>query len=377
MPPSQTSVISTTEKLHLKLMINVTKTYLPPIDQYNAYLQKIWSSGWVTNYGPLVEELEARLKAYFGVRHLFFVSNGTIALQIAIKALDLDGEIITTPFSYVATTSSIAWQGRTPVFADIDQESLCIDPLRIREKITSRTSAILATHIFGNPCDVEAIENIRNEYGIKVIYDAAHAFGVNYSGRSLVNHGDISTISFHATKVFHTIEGGALVTQDDDLAAKISYMMNFGHDGEEKFFGLGINGKNSEFHAAMGLCVLPEMSSIINKRAEITHLYDSLLADAPVKKQLIKEGVEYNFGYYPVIFQDEKTLLKVKYAMNAENIFPRRYFYPSLNTLNYIIRQDTHLADDIASRILCLPLFYEMRETDIRNIASILLNTIA
>lgn len=357
-------------------MINVTKTYLPPLDKYNEYLQKIWSKGWVTNYGPMVEELEGRLKEYFGARHLFFVSNGTIALQIAIKALDLQGEIITTPFSYVATTSSIAWQEKKPVFADIDKETLCVDPALIRKKITKSTSAILATHVYGNPCDIDAIDQIRNEFGLKVIYDAAHAFGVNYQGSSLLLRGDISTISFHATKVFHTVEGGAIITQNDKLAEKISYMMNFGHDGEENFFGLGINGKNSELHAAMGLCLLPEMKKIMNRRKELSRLYDQLLDAMPLKKPVISSGVEYNYGYYPVIFSTELKLLEAKAALNTEKIFPRRYFYPSLNKLNYVDIQSCPVADEISSRVLCLPLFYEMQDTDVQRIVSIIIKSL-
>jgi len=354
-------------------MTNVTRTYLPLLSLYNEYLQKIWSNGWVTNYGPLVQELEEKLKGYLGVRHLFFVSNGTIALQIAIKALELKGEIITTPFSYVATTSSIVWEGCNPVFADIDQETLCIDPERILEKITPRTSAILATHIYGQPCNMESIENIAKENGLKVIYDAAHAFGINYKGQSLLQHGDISTISFHATKVFHTVEGGAIITQNDKLAEKISYMMNFGHDGEENFFGLGINGKNSELHAAMGLCLLPEMKKIMDRRKELSRLYDHLLDAMPLKKPVISSGVEYNYGYYPVIFTTELKLLEAKAALNTEKIFPRRYFYPSLNKLNYVDIQSCPVADEISSRVLCLPLFYEMLDTDVQRIASIII----
>jgi dTDP-4-amino-4,6-dideoxygalactose transaminase len=361
----------------LDSMINVTKTYLPPLEQYSEYLKKIWNSRWVTNYGPLVQELEGKLKEYLGVRHLFFVSNGTIALQIAIEALELKGEIITTPFSYVATTSAIAWQGKKPVFADIDPGSLCIDPARIREKITKQTSAILATHIYGNPCDTDAIDQIQKEYGLKVVYDAAHAFGVGYNGKSILQKGDISTISFHATKIFHTIEGGAIITQDDSLAEKISYMMNFGHDGEEKFFGLGINGKNSEFHAAMGLCLLPEMKKIIEKRKELALLYDQLLKDISIEKPIRREENENNYGYYPVIFTSEKALLQVRAVLNANNIFPRRYFYPGLNSLNYVDRQALPVADEISPRVLCLPLFYEMTQAEIRNVSFIIIKAFA
>ncbi len=354
-------------------MMNVTKTYLPPIEDYVAYLQKIWSSGWVTNYGPLVEELEQKLKTYFGVKHLFFVGNGTIALQLAIKALSLKGEIITTPFSYVATTSSIVWEEKKAVFADIDPVSLCIDPQKIRQKINADTSAILATHIYGHPCDVEAINAISVEFGIPVIYDAAHAFGVRYKGASLLSYGDISTLSLHATKLFHTVEGGAVITENDELAEKISYMMNFGHDGPEKFFGLGINGKNSEFHAAMGLCLLPEMKRIIAQRKERVHQYDSLLKDLPLNKPSVQNDVEYNYGYYPVIFPTETKLLEIRALLNAENIFPRRYFYPSLNTLNYTNQEKMPEAENISCRVLCLPLFYGMTSAEIEKVSSIIL----
>jgi dTDP-4-amino-4,6-dideoxygalactose transaminase len=351
----------------------VTKTYLPPITEYVAYLQGIWDNGWVTNYGPLVEELEQKLKAYLGVKHLFFVSNGTVALQLAIKALAVKNEIITTPFSYVATTSSIVWEGKKVVFADIDPVTLCIDPLLIRQRITPETAAILATHIYGHPCDVEALQEIGEEFGIPVIYDAAHAFGVRYKGKSLLSYGDISTLSFHATKIFHTVEGGAVITENDELAEKISYMMNFGHDGPEKFFGLGINGKNSEFHAAMGLCLLPRMNQIIAHRKEAAHQYDALLSDLPFKKPSVQKDVEYNYGYYPVIFPTEEKLLKTRDSLNAENVFPRRYFYPSLNSLSYTDQESMLWADDISSRVLCLPLFYGITPAEIEKVASIII----
>jgi dTDP-4-amino-4,6-dideoxygalactose transaminase len=361
------------QKLDLTPKMNVTKTYLPPIENYVAYLQKIWKNGWVTNYGPMVEELEQKLKDYLDVKHLFFVSNGTIALQLAIKALSHKSEIITTPFSYVATTSSIAWEGKKVVFADIDPVTLCIDPEKIRQKITAETSAILATHIYGHPCNVDAIKEIGNEFSIPVIYDAAHAFGVRYKGKSLASYGDVSTLSFHATKLFHTVEGGAVITQNDELADKISYMMNFGHDGPEKFFGLGINGKNSEFHAAMGLCLLPEMGQIISKRQEAVHLYDALLSDLPLRRPSVQEDVEYNYGYYPVIFPTEAQLLKTRDLLHAESIFPRRYFYPSLNTLSYTDQEKMTLAEDVSSKVLCLPLFHGITPVEIEKVATIII----
>lgn len=353
-------------------MTNVTKTYLPPLEEYHEYLKGIWDRGWITNNGPLVLELEDRLKKYLGVKYVFFVSNGTIALQVSIKALNITGEIITTPFSYVATTSSIVWEGCKPVFADIDRDTLCLNPKLIEEKITSNTSAILATHVYGNPCDTVSIQSIASKYKLKVIYDAAHAFGVQSAGKSLLASGDISTLSFHATKLFHTVEGGAIVTNDDELAQKISYMINFGHDGPENFFGLGINGKNSEIHAAMGLCLLPKMGELIKRRKTLSLLYNQLLVHASFKRPIISYGTVYNYAYYPLIFSSEEVMLKVIAALNSKDIFPRRYFYPALSTLSYVDKQHMKVAEDVSRRILCLPLFYDLTEAMVRNIAQII-----
>jgi dTDP-4-amino-4,6-dideoxygalactose transaminase len=353
-------------------MINVTKTYLPPLEDYVKYLEQIWSSNQLTNHGPLVKELEKQLKEYLGVKHLFFVSNGTIALQIAIKALDLQGEIITTPFSYVATTSSIFWEGCKPVFVDIDPETLCLNPDRIEAAITPRTSAILATHVYGNPCDVEKIQAIAERHGLKVIYDAAHAFGVRYQGRSLVSYGDIATLSFHATKLFHTVEGGAVITQDDELAHRIAYMRNFGHKGQEDFWGLGINGKNSEFHAAMGLCLIPKVPELIARRKEICERYDELLDGCGLFRPKCLAGTEYNYAYYPVLFNSEELLLDVKETLNENRIYPRRYFYPALNSLNYTHSSPMQISEDVSGRILCLPLYPELDIEDVHRICEII-----
>ncbi|QHT69580.1 DegT/DnrJ/EryC1/StrS family aminotransferase [Rhodocytophaga rosea] len=352
-------------------MINVTKAYLPPLAEYTKYLEGIWERCHLTNNGPLVQELEQKLKDYIGVKHLFFVNNGTIALQIAIKALSLKGEIITTPFSYVATTSSIVWENCIPVFADIDPDTLMISPAAIEKAITPATSAILATHVYGGPCEVEAIEKIALKHKLKVIYDAAHAFGTIYKGNSILNYGDISTLSFHATKLFHTTEGGAIVTNDDNLAHTISYMRNFGHKGQEDFWGLGINGKNSEFHAAMGLCILPRIKEIMDKRKQASKMYDSLLDNETIHKPHIFGNTIYNFAYYPVLFPSENILLRVRDALNAKQVFPRRYFYPSLNSLNFVYQQNMPVSEDISKRVLCLPLYYELSENDIEMISSV------
>jgi dTDP-4-amino-4,6-dideoxygalactose transaminase len=357
-------------------MINVTKSYLPPQAEYNEYLIGIWQRVHLTNHGPLVVELETKLKEYLGVKHLFFLNNGTIALQIAIKALGLQGEIITTPFSYVATTSCIVWENCKPVFADIHPETYCINPTEIEKRITENTVAIMATHVYGNPCDVEAIEKIAKKYKLKVIYDAAHAFGVSYKNTSVLNYGDISTLSFHATKLFHTIEGGAIVTNDDELAHKISYMRNFGHNGAEDFWGVGINGKTSEFNAAMGLCILPKVTEIIAKRKFLSEKYDKILANLGLVKPLIDSKVFYTYSYYPIIFKSEKDLLKVKNILNASNIYPRRYFYPSLNTLNYVDNDKMPISEDISTRVLCLPLYYDLKEMEVQMIANLVVQTL-
>lgn len=353
-------------------MINVTKTTLPPLADYVKYLEGIWARCHLTNHGPLVLELESRLKEYLGVKHLFFVSNGTIALQIAIKALELKGDIITTPFSYVATTSSIVWEGCRPVFADIEPDTLTIDPQKIAAAITPAATAILATHVYGNACDVRAIKQLADRHHLKVIYDAAHAFGSRYEQRALASYGDISTLSFHATKLFQTAEGGAVVTNDDALAHKISYLRNFGHHGQEAFWGVGVNGKNSEFHAAMGLCTLDHVPGGIARRKQISQLYDTLLGGSLCQSPKIRVGTDYNYAYYPVLFADEARLLAARAALNREDIYPRRYFYPSLNSLNYVAPQAAPIAESASQRVLCLPLYPELADKDVERISQII-----
>ncbi len=356
-------------------MINVTKSFLPPFEEYTAYLKGVWETAHLTNHGPLVTSLEARLKEYFNVPHFYFLNNGTIALQIALKALDIKGEVITTPFSYVATTSSIVWENAHPVFADIDPVTFTIDASKIEAAITPRTSAILATHVYGVPCDTEAIDAIAKKYNLKVIYDAAHAFGVQYKGKNLLNYGDISTLSFHATKLFHTVEGGGIIAGDSEVAHRISYLRNFGHNGQEAFWGLGINGKSSEIHAAMGLCVLPYLDEIISKRKAISELYDEIFLESGVSLQRpqIPEGTVYNYGYYVVFMKSEEQLLNVRDALNAEGIYPRRYFYPSLNQLPYI-NSTAHVpvSEDAACRALCLPLYHDLPHDAVEKICSVI-----
>jgi dTDP-4-amino-4,6-dideoxygalactose transaminase len=292
-------------------LINVTKTYLPPFDEYTSVLKRAWDKAWITNNGELVQELEAKLKEYLGVKHLWFTSNGTIVLQMALKALDITKEVITTPMSYVATTNAILWEGCTPVFTDIEPASFCIDPYKIEAAITENTQAILATHVYGLPCNIEQIQLIAQRHRLKVIYDGAHAFGCNYRGKSLLNYGDISTCSFHATKLFHTVEGGCIICNDDELAEKLYLYRSFGHKGDD-YYTVGINAKNSEMHAAMGLCNLPKVKELIEERKKIFSIYDNLLNFNKISKPFCPVDFDYNYSYYPVVFESEEKMLKVK-----------------------------------------------------------------
>ena len=356
-------------------MIPVTKPFLPPKEEVYALLDGVWQRNWLTNNGPLVNELELQLKKHLQLPHLLYVSNGTIALQIAIKALGLKGEIITTPFSYVATTSSIVWEGCTPVFVDIEPETLNIDPTRIEEAITPNTSAILATHVYGNPCDVEIIHEIAQRHELKVIYDAAHCFGSKYKGKSLYEYGDISTASFHATKVFHSIEGGAVMTTSPDLLKKMVYLRNFGHDGPETFKGVGINGKNSEFHAAVGLSVLPYMTEILHRRKQQYEYYQEKLSQLSVRFIRIHKNASFNYAYCPIIFPSEEALLKAKEALERQNISPRRYFYPGLNQLDYVKQQSLSVSDEVSKCVLCLPVYHELSKEEQDMVVRIILRS--
>ena len=347
-------------------MIQITKPFLPPKTELFALLTEVYERNWLTNHGPLVNLFEKELPKVVSYQgHFFYVNNGTIALQIAIKALDLKGEIITTPYSYVATTSSIVWEGCTPVFVDVDEHTCNIDPSLIEAAITEHTSAILATHVYGNPCDVEAIDDIAKKYNLKVIYDAAHCFGTNYDGKSIFEYGDISTTSFHATKLFHTVEGGGIFTTNEALAHRISYLRNFGHNGQEAFWGLGVNGKSSEFHAAMGVANLKYVGAILDNRKRQWLKYQQALGH---EMQLLKvvNPDEFNYAYFPIFLDTEKNLLLLKKRLEEKGIFCRRYFYPSLDGLPYLKPRKSSLevSNRIASRVLTLPLFYDLSQDD-------------
>lgn len=352
--------------------IQVTKTFLPPFEEYKAYLERIWESGQLTNEGPLLKKFESRAKHYLQVDNFQFVANGTMALQLSLEALGIrEGEIITTPFSYVATTSSILWQRCKPVYVDIDPTTLNIDPSKIEDAITSETKAIMPVHVFGNPCDVENIDEIAKKYKLNVIYDAAHAFGVKYKGKSLLDYGDISVCSFHATKLFHTIEGGCVVSKKEKTNEAVELKKRFGHNKDNHVM-LGVNAKASEFQAAMGLCNLNYVDENISKRRKIFDLYERLLEEK-LQKLIINEYATYNYGYYPVILDNETILLQKMEMLEKDNIFPRRYFYPSLNTLPYIEgTQSCPISEDISRRILCLPIYVGLEEEIIAKVCKVI-----
>jgi len=352
--------------------INVTESFLPPLSEYSRYLIEIWKSKQLTNQGPLLKKFENKLAKYLEVKYVHFVTNGTLALQIALKALNItEGEVITTPFSYVATVSSILWERCTPVFVDIEPKSFGIDADKIEAAITKKTKAIMPVHVFGIPCNVEKIAKIAKKHKLKVIYDAAHAFGVKYKNKGVFNFGDISVGSFHATKVFHTIEGGCLTTNNKAISDKIELIKRFGHQGDDHYM-LGINAKASEFQAAMGLCNLKYVNTIIKNRKDITGQYNRLLGDK-FQRPFILKHITYNYSYYPILFKSESGLLKAIKALKKNNIYPRRYFSPALNKIKYLNSNEVAPnAETISSRILCLPLGSEMNIDNVINIASYL-----
>jgi dTDP-4-amino-4,6-dideoxygalactose transaminase len=353
-------------------MINVTKSYLPPFEEYTKLVESIWNNYHLTNRGPLVQKLEKDIIEKLNLNNLLFVSNGTIAIQLAIKALNIKNEVITTPFSYVATTNSLLWQGCTPVFCDISPETFCIDASKIEELITSKTTGILATHVYGIPCDIEAIEKVATKYNLKVIYDAAHAFGVEVNGVNILNFGDASTCSFHATKLFHTIEGGSVTTKDSGVSKQITLYHTFGHLGDD-YFTEGINAKNSEFHAAMGLCNLPKLNELIAARKNHSDYYSSLLSSSNINRPKIPYGTTYNYAYYPVVFESEKLLLAVKEMLSENGVSTRRYFYPSLNKLPFLNEHNyCPVSEDISKRVLCLPLYHDLEHENIKKICNII-----
>lgn len=337
-------------------MIPVTKPHLPEIGRYIRYIERCYQNNQLTNNGPLAQELKARLEEYLGVQNLLLVANGTLALQIAYKVLGVSGKAITTPFTFVATSSSLRWEGIEPVYADIDAQSLDLSPEKVLEVIDPDVTALVPVHVYGNPCDVEAFDRIAKDHDLKIIYDAAHAFGVRLNGKSILQWGDAATLSFHATKVFHTVEGGAIVFKEKEDYERACRLINFGYEGGE-VVDEGINAKMSEFHAAMGLCMLDEIDTVLQKREEVYYRYYEALKDH-FEMPAWKEGATRNYAYFPVLFPSEDALLKAQERLNEAGIFPRRYFYPSLDALGHdLLDGENSTSRDRARRVLCLPMY--------------------
>ena len=346
--------------------IYVTQPSMPPLSEFLPYLEKIWESKWLTNGGPFHQELEKKLADYLGVEHLALFVNGTLALVTALQALRITGEVITTPFSFVATAHSLLWNGIKPVFVDIHPETFNLDPEKIEAAITPHTTAIMPVHVYGRPCDVEKIQKIADIYGLKVIYDAAHAFGVNYKGESLLKHGDLSILSFHATKVFNTFEGGAIICPDAKTKKRIDDLKNFGFADEVTVIAPGINGKMNEVQAAFGLLQLKYIDKAIDRRHEIDQLYRNGLQGVPgIHCMQLSSSSTYNYSYFPILIEKEYPLLRDELyeKLRQHGIYARRYFYPLISEfpmyrgLPSADRSNLPVANKVASGVICLPIY--------------------
>jgi dTDP-4-amino-4,6-dideoxygalactose transaminase len=359
-------------------MINVTKTYLPDKSRFQSYVDRIYESGWLTNNGQLVQELEKRLAEYLGVENLMVTTNGTIALQIAFRALGMKGKVITSPFTFVATTSSLVWEGLIPVFADIDPDTFNLTPGSVSSKIDEDTTSILPVHVFGNPCEAEELEKLAKRKGLKLLFDAAHAFGVRYRETSILNYGDASILSFHSTKIFHTIEGGAIIFREKKHLEKARKMINFGIAGYDLVEGLCINGKMNEFQAAMGLCILNDIEMLLSRRRAVYAKYiEAFSGIAGLKLQKINPLTNYNYAYFPLVFDSEITREKIYALLKKNDIYPRRYFSPSLDSLDYLnYNEKMSVSEQISKRILCLPLYESLAIIDQDKIIKIILSGI-
>jgi len=361
----------------------ITKPFLPPLNELLPYLEKIWESRILTNGGRFHQELESRLSEYLGVEHLCLFTNATIALITALQALRIKGEVITTPFSFVATSHSLLWNEIKPVFVDIDPTTLNINPEKIEAAITPQTSAIMPVHCYGNPCDVDKIENIASRYNLKVIYDAAHAFGVQCHCGSILNHGDMSILSFHATKVFNTFEGGAIICPDEKTKQRINYLKNFGFADEVTVVAPGINGKMSEFNSALGILQLKYIQNSIESRKKIDLLYRGLLENIS-GIQCIKndETLMPNYAYFPILIMPEFKLSRdeLYYKFRENNVIVRRYFYPLISEfamyrgLPSSAKENLPVASLASQQILCLPIFPEMDTQTVHKVVKIILN---
>jgi len=362
--------------------ITVTQPCLPPLEEFIPYLQQIWDNKWLTNNGPLHQQLERELADYLGVKYISLFSNGTLALISALQALNITGEVITTPFSFVATTHSLWWNKITPVFVDIEPEYLNLDPAKIEAAITPRTTAIIPVHVYGNPCRMDEIQAIADKHGLKVIYDAAHAFGVKKDGESILNQGDLSVLSFHATKVYSTIEGGAIICHSAEMKHHIDNLKNFGFRGELIVEEPGINAKLNEVQAAYGLLQLKYIDSFIAKRKEITELYFQLLTGIKGIRLLpCMEHITHAYSYFPILIDESEYGISrdaLYDKLKENNIFARRYFYPLISDfepykeLDSANTKNLPVATKAALQVLCLPIYVELNELDVAKICSLI-----
>ncbi len=362
-----------------KLPIYITRPLLPPIKQVRQKVQEIWESGWLTNMGDQHKRLEIELKEYLKVKYLTLFCNGTIALEIACKALNLKGDVITTPFTFPATITSLLQNNLNPVFCDIKFDDFNINPNLIEDLITPKTCAIMPVHVFGNPCEIEKISKIKLDHNLKLIFDAAHCFGIKYKNIGIGNYGDINMFSFHATKIFHTLEGGALTYNNPDLVDKLALLKNFGIKNEEEVILPGTNGKMNELQAAIGLLTLKLVDKEIQKRKKLTLLYKEKLNDIDGIRYLEEnKDVNYNYQYFPILIDESKFKLsrnQVYDKLKKYNIFSRKYFYPLSTSYQFLkSKYSNNLinAETIAKRVLCLPLYGELTEDDIIKICQII-----
>ena len=366
----------------LEKPVQVTEPFLPPLEEFQDYLKEIWDSKWLTNNGQFHKELEARLCEYLGVPYISLFANGTLALITALQALRITGEVITTPFSFVATTHALHWNGIKPVFCDIEPDYFTLDPEKMEAAITPKTTAILPVHVYGNPCKVDEIQHIADTYGLKLIYDAAHAFGVKVNGTSICNFGDLSILSFHATKVFTTFEGGAIVCHDEKMKKRIDYLKNFGFAGETTVVGPGINAKMNEFQSALGLLQLKYIDEAIEKRRYITECYREGLRDIPGIRFLDDvDGVHHCYSYFPVFIDSNefgRTRDEVYEGLKKHNIYGRRYFYPLISHfptyrgLPSSSRENLSIANNIAEEVICLPIYPDLNNSMVEYIFDVI-----
>ena len=362
--------------------ITVTSPLLPNLDEFHAMLKEIWASRWITNNGQFHKQLERALAEYLKVPFISLFTNGTLPLLTALQALRITGEVITTPYSFVATTHSIWWNGCRPVFVDIEEETCGIDPNKIEAAISPKTTAIMPVHCYGKPVNMDAVQAIADKYGLKVIYDAAHAFGVEVNGESVLCHGDMSTLSFHATKVFNTLEGGALVMHDEQTKNRIDYLKNFGFAGETEVVAPGINSKMDEVRAAYGLLNLQQVDAAIEKRRQVAAKYREALRNVPgIRFFDDMPGVRHNYAYFPIFIDAEaygKTRDQLYFEMKEKNVLGRRYFFPLISTfstyrgLPSAAPENLPVATKVANEVICLPMHHELSEEDLNRVLELI-----